>query len=77
MSEKIDVKPTLIQRNSLDVAVELTQLYYSKFGMEDSKEVQDIFLKFFAVAETARLINFKDLIEYLPEELAQILEKYK
>ena len=77
MADKIKVEQTPIQRNFLDVAVELTQLYYESYTPGSIKEIQDNFLKFYVVAETAKNISIKDLVEYLPDELKQIInERY-
>lgn len=75
MADDIKVNPTPIQRNTLDVATELTQLFFSRFAFDSEKAIQDAFLKFYAVAEAARLTNFKELTEYMPEELKSIIEK--
>ena len=74
MAEEIKTKPTPIQRNVLDVATELTQMYYGNHGMGSLEEIQQTFLKFYAMAETARLTHYKHMIEYLPEDFKKVVQ---
>jgi hypothetical protein len=74
MPEDIKVKPTPIQRNTLDVATELTQLYFSRYNPDTPEEIQEVFLKFYAVAEAADNINYRYLKAYLPKEINKIIE---
>ncbi|MBU3215842.1 hypothetical protein LL033_11835 [Clostridium estertheticum] len=53
MSDQVKVNPTPIQRNINDVAMELTELYYSASnGSEYTVEkIQQTYRKFYATAE--------------------------
>ena len=76
MADNIKVSPTPIQRNPLDVATELTQLYFSDCNTRTVDDICEVFLKFYAVADAARCINFKCFKEYLPEEINKIIEQH-
>ncbi len=75
MVNDINVKPTPIQRNALDVATELTLKYYSMYSTESVEEMQEIFLKFYSVAEAGRILNYAELKEYMPEKMKQIIDE--
>jgi hypothetical protein len=62
MSEKIEIKPTPIQRNAYDVAVDLTKIYYESFTPRSVEEIQDTFMKFYAVTKRAPSINHERFI---------------
>jgi len=74
MADDIKVSPTPIQRNPLDVATELTQLYSQFASFKSVEDMQEIFLKFFAVAKTANIRGYDDLKQYLPKEYREIIE---
>lgn len=77
MADDVKVKPTPIQRNEFDVAIELTKLYYDSFSVDNKDEVAETFLKFYSVARGAHNTSIypADLVEYMPESLQQILKK--
>lgn len=75
MSDDTKLKPVSIQRNPLDVATDLTLMYYSSHSIESKEDVQDTFLRFYAVSEAARLSNYRELYKYLPESLKEIIKK--
>lgn len=66
-----------VQRTPLDVATELTQLYYSQSPIEPVKDIQETFLMFYAVAITASQLNPADLTPYMPENLKEIVDSFK
>lgn len=80
MSEQVKVKPTPIQRNPHDVAMELVDVYikgqYSTNKPLEVDDLRDLYLKFYAVARMAESIHFKYLSEYLPEDLKEIASKF-
>jgi hypothetical protein len=47
MAEEIKVSPTPIQRNLLDVATELTKLYYETHTPSDVEEVKNTYSEFY------------------------------
>lgn len=53
MSNEVKVRPTPIQRNLNDVAMELTQLYYKGVGPESVEELQKTYCKMYATAQYA------------------------
>ncbi|MBZ0312755.1 hypothetical protein AB2T96_11135 [Clostridium butyricum] len=51
MSDTVNVQPTPIQRNHRDVALELTQLYYSRARVKEDYTVEgirDTYIKMYA-----------------------------
>lgn len=69
MADEIRVSPTPIQRNLNDIAMELTQLYYSmqpanKYTIED---IQDAYKKFYATAKKSYLMKNAEMDEVLGE----------
>lgn len=75
MADELKVIPTPIQRNSLDVAMELTQLYYSAYGIKENiDEIQHDFLKFYAIADFADRNTYRQLVEFLPEEAKKLVK---
>lgn len=50
MSETVEVKPTPIQRNLHDVAVELTALTLPHNGKRDADEIERLYRKFYKAA---------------------------
>ena len=76
MSDKIEVSPTPIQRNALDVATELTKLYYERFSAESKEEIAEVFLLYYSTVKAASNPHIypKDLINYMPESLKKIID---
>lgn len=68
MADQIEVKPTPIQRNTFDVATELTQMFFSKFSIGSEEEVQKTFAKFYAVADLMRVSSYKNLGDFLQDQ---------
>jgi hypothetical protein len=71
MAEAINVNPTPIQRNTLDVATELTQLYFKARTPADVEEIQDVYSKFYAVALTMQSKHPRSLSKLIPEDLVK------
>lgn len=74
MADNINVSPTPIQRNSLDVATELTELYYSSNSVGDIQEIQETFLKFYAIADMARRTHHTSFKDFLPENVSKLIK---
>ena len=75
MPEEIKVRPSPVQRNVLDVATELTLLYYSKNSFSSVEQVQETFVSFYAAVRTAEFSGSKDLIDFLPDNIKKIAVK--
>lgn len=73
MSEEIKVKtiPTPIQRNELDVAMELTKLYYESHNIESIEDIQNTFAKFKCSVEIASSLHTDGTLEFVSKELAK------
>ncbi|WP_369546141.1 hypothetical protein [Bacillus velezensis] len=71
----ITTKPTPIQRNSLDVATELTQLHIKKFGADYEEDIANTFAKYFALAAKLNRTHPDSLVNLLPEEIKSKLKK--
>lgn len=78
MAEEVKVKPTPIQRNSQDVAMELLNIYlkdqYSTDKPVTAEELSDIYLKFYSMARAAESTHYKKLEDYLPEKLKEMVK---
>ncbi len=71
MSEDINVRPTPIQRNKLDVAMELTQLHTTIYSPGNKDEIAQLFAKYYSLARLLEGSKDKTLLtSFLPEELA-------
>jgi hypothetical protein len=66
MADDIKVNPAPIQRNYNDVAVELTQLYYSHISPASIAEIQETYFKMYTAASYAGRGKV-DLEQYLPK----------
>lgn len=73
MAENIKVDPSPIQRNELDVAMELTQLYWNNSTNADIEKIDSTFARFYAVAKTLRVKNYHDLQSLVPKELIELI----
>jgi len=62
-----------IQRDSLDIATELTLLYYKSHSVDSKEDIQDTYFRFYAIAETARRTSQRDFLNYLPENIKTII----
>lgn len=72
MAEKIEVKPTPIQRNVFDVAMELTQLHFDKFGVDGDDCIKDKFAEHYAlvtILKSTSSNNKRRLEKFIPEEI--------
>lgn len=67
---------TQASKEPLDVATELTLEYYRMASPESVEDLQNTFLKLYSVAEAAKNLDIRELKEYMPEELKQIVQKY-
>jgi hypothetical protein len=74
MSETISVSPTPIQRNSADVALELTELYFKRYGLDSMQDITDAYSKFYATAEYLRM-NHRKLENLVPEDIIRAISK--
>jgi hypothetical protein len=76
LADEIKVSPNPIQRNVLDVATELTQLYYESRTPESLGEIQDTFTQLYAVASVLDKMNSKYLGDLLPDKLKGIFKEH-
>jgi hypothetical protein len=74
MSETVNVNPSPIQRNSADVAIELTIEYFRRFGVNDQVEMTDVYSKFYATAEYLKL-NHRRLEGLVPVEIVKLISR--
>lgn len=60
-AETVNVKPTPIQRNTSDVALELTKEFFrlSASGVDSVEDLTKVYAQIYAVAEYCRLDNSK------------------
>ena len=75
MSEDLKVKPTPIQRNSLDVAMELTEMYYVSHNQGDLEEMQNTFAKFYSSVQVAQNLKITGVLDLVPKELSEAYKK--
>ncbi|WP_099157284.1 hypothetical protein [Virgibacillus ndiopensis] len=75
MAENIKVKPTPIQRNPLDVAMELTKIYIEKGFQTEPENLEDIYSRFYAVAATLHHKHPDYLKKLVPDELLSKIKK--
>jgi hypothetical protein len=65
MADQVNVKANPIQRNKLDVAMELTVLHVGRFAV-DKGDIEKLFAKYHALAEYCEV---NDLTELISEEV--------
>lgn len=75
MSNEVKVAPTPVQRNSLDVALELTQMYFRAKSTNSPDEIAEIFSKFLATSRIFEHTSYDTLKKLLPENLKDALPK--
>jgi hypothetical protein len=75
MSQQVSVKPTPIQRNVLDVAMELTALHVHNFGA-NKEELDQIFAKYYATAYYCHRNN-DNLYSLVSEEILNKTSRIK
>lgn len=61
-------------RNLLDVAMELTNLHVDKIGISDPKEIEELYVKFYATAKVIGTTNEYNLKKYVPNEILENIE---
>lgn len=74
MSENISVSPTPIQRNELDVAMELLALHVNKVPVE-AEEIGDLYAKYYSLAYILKKGKPNDLKQFLPEGMERKIFK--
>jgi hypothetical protein len=74
VSERVYVDPTPIQRNTIDAAIELTQLYLRYGFNEPDEKLEDIYSRFFSLVHTLHRKPYDNLRDLVPDE---ILSKIK
>ena len=74
MSDNVNVKPTPIQRNEFDVALELTQLEL-RMGVYASEDLEEIFAKYYAIAKVLKNKRSEQLEALLSENLLKDLKR--
>lgn len=65
MTSEIEIRHVPVQRNIMDAAIELCQIYYENAPVKSVEEMQKTFLKFYAIAYRAYHGEI-DLDQYLP-----------
>ena len=63
----MEVKPTPIQRNINDVAIELTELYYSQYKFNSIDELSDTYSKFYSTVSILGVCSTEKMKNYLPD----------
>lgn len=63
-------KTTSSQRSFLDIAMELTQIFFKKRNPENEQELCKVFISFYALAEFCNS-NYLDVKTILPEEITK------
>lgn len=64
-----------MQRNNLDVALELTQLYYKNTAINSPEELEMTYAKFHTLVYTLQSNNYRNFIDLLPEDIKKVIEK--
>ncbi|MGQ7864891.1 hypothetical protein [Bacillus sp. WC2502] len=63
-----------IERNKLDIALELTQLHLNRYETNHPDQLSEVYAKYYALLEVLDLSSYDQLIDLLPDELKQTLE---
>lgn len=71
MANDINVKPSPIQRNNRDIAIELTKMYLKDFGIQSLEDMQEVYAKFYAVSTLMERKSYAELEELVSENLKQ------
>lgn len=74
MSNDVRVDPTPIQRNTLDVATELTQLCFRDKTVGSVLEVEEAFIRFHTLLRALREKDCSAFKEFLPTDVKKIIE---
>lgn len=69
MADELKTSPTPIQRNTFDVATELTMRYFQTNKPTSVEDMQDVFSKFFALAEVLQGTDRSKLANLIPDEV--------
>lgn len=86
MADKVEIQGPLsttlrTQRNTLDVATELTQLHIDKYGMADEDYIKKVFAEYYSLVFHLERTAFSDssklLLEFLPEDIKKNLHQYR
>lgn len=59
-------------RNLLDVAIELTNLHVDQFGVSDKKEIEELYVKYYATVKVVGAASEYNLKKIISDE---VLEK--
>lgn len=73
MAEDINISPTPIQRNSSDVALELTLLFYKVNPINSVEELQETYTNFFVLAKSLNGMGSTVLKKHLSKEIKEKL----
>jgi hypothetical protein len=74
MADDINVKPTPIQRNKFDVAVELVEFSKPYISYDNIEDIQNAFAKFYAIAAACERTSHSKLKDSLPQDLKKFFE---
>lgn len=73
MNDLINTTQT-IERNKLDIALELTQLHLNRYEANHPDQLSEIYAKYYALLEVLDVSASDQLMDLLPDELKQILD---
>lgn len=73
---KVRVSPAPIQRNTNDVAIELTKLYLETYNVELSPEnLARMYAGFYAIAAVCENRYLENILSILPDEIRPYIEE--
>lgn len=75
MADTVGVKPHPIQRNTNDVAMELTELYARFFSFSSEEEIKQRFAEFYALADFLRITHPSKFASFVPDEILNEIQK--
>ncbi|PRS31065.1 hypothetical protein [Bacillus pumilus] len=58
-----------IERNKLDIALELTQMHLNRYETNHPDQLSEIYAKYYALLEVLDLSSYDELIDLLPNDL--------
>lgn len=77
MSDNININPTPIQRNTKDVATELTLEYYKLHPDMTVEEIAEVYTKFYATAYVISMPHYSSLTDFVSADLKELIAKMK
>ncbi|MDM5298831.1 hypothetical protein QUF51_11710 [Bacillus pumilus] len=71
---KKNMTETIVERNKLDIALELTQLHLKQYEPSHPDQLSRIYAKYYALVEVLDGSSYDDLIDLLPDDLKSDLQ---